>query len=187
MRRKVFILHEIYGVNDFIKDQIIEFKDEYTEIECISLYPEGKVFSYAQEEEAYAYFTREVGFDTPLKQLTLQLKTAIAKYEEVVLIGFSVGATLAWRLSALPLHRAICVYGSRIRQYLDVQPSCPTLVLLPSYEKSFDVHDLKRAHQHIHFVQTVQFAGEHGFMDERNRAFHRESNLQARTYIKGFL
>lgn len=187
MQRKVFILHEIYGVNDFIKEQILEFKDEHIEVECIAFYPEGKVFPYVQEEKAYTYFTKEIGFDAPLKQQTQQLKTAIAQYEEVVLIGFSVGATLAWRLSMLPLHRVICVYGSRIRQYLNVQPSCPTLVLLPSYEKSFDVNELKDALQYIHFVQTIQFPGEHGFMDKRNSAFHLESSLQAHAYIKDFL
>lgn len=187
MQRKVFMLHEIYGVNDFMKEQTINFSDDKTVIECVALYPEGKVFSYKQEEEAYAYFTKEVGFDAPLKQLSQQMNAAIAQYEEVVLIGFSVGATLAWRLSTLPLHRVICVYGSRIRHYLDVQPSCPTLVLLPSHEKSFDVHNLKNVLKHIHFVKTMQFVGEHGFMDERNRAFHLESTLQARTHIKQFI
>ncbi|KOS66371.1 hypothetical protein AEA09_16610 [Lysinibacillus contaminans] len=187
MQRKVFILHEIYGVNDFMHEQTIEFIDDQTVVEHLALYPDGKVFSYAQEEEAYAYFIKEVGFDKPLTQLSQQLRTAIAKYKEVILIGFSVGATLAWRLSTLPLHRVICVYGSRIRQYLGVQPSCPTLVLLPIHEKSFDVNNMKNALQHIHFVQTVQFAGEHGFMDECNRTFHLESTLQAQSHIKKFI
>lgn len=187
MRRKVFILHEIYGVNDFMKEQAIEFSHNQTVVECMNIYPERQVFTYAQEEEAYAYYMKEIGFDMPLAKLSQQLRAAIAHYEEVVLIGFSVGATLAWRLSELPLHRVLCVYGSRIRQYLDVQPSCPTLVLLPSYEKSFDINELKVALQNKHFVQTTQFSGVHGFMDERNRAFHLESTLQARTYIKDFL
>ena len=187
MKRKVFILHEIYGVNDFIKEQAIEFSEDQTVVECVALYPEGKVFSYTQEEEAYAYFTKEVGFDAPIEQLSQQLRVAIEQYEEVVLIGFSVGATLAWRLSTLPLHRVVCVYGSRIRQYLDIQPSCPTLVLLPYHEKSFNVSNMKHTLKHIHFVQVVQFSGEHGFMDDRNHAFQLESTLQAHIHIKNFI
>ncbi|MFJ7737284.1 dienelactone hydrolase family protein [Lysinibacillus sp. NPDC097287] len=187
MKRKVFILHEIYGVNNFIQEQASEFSDDQTVVECVALYPEGKVFSYAQEEEAYAYFTKEVGFDAPIEQLSQQLRIAIEQYEEVVLIGFSVGATLAWRLSTLPLRRVVCVYGSRIRQYLDIRPSCPTLVLMPSHEKSFDINEMKHTLQHIHFVQIMQFVGEHGFMDEQNRAFHLESALHARSQIKNFI
>lgn len=70
MDRKLFILHEIYGVNTFIKDQALIFQEPNTDIECIALYPNNKVFSYAQEEEAYAYFMNEVGFDAPLEKLT---------------------------------------------------------------------------------------------------------------------
>lgn len=187
MNRKLFILHEIYGVNDFIKEQALAFSDEHTEIECVALYPNNKVFSYSQEKEAYNYFMQEVGFDAPLEKLTTQLMTAIQQYEKVMVLGFSVGATLAWRLSTLPLYRVVCVYGSRIRHYLDVQPSCPTLILLPSHEKSFDVHDMKQVLHHIHFVQTMQLTGEHGFMDCYNRAFHLESATQAYVHIKSFI
>lgn len=187
MQRKIVILHEIYGVNAFIKEQAREFKNDQTEIECIELYPEKTVFSYAQEPEAYSYFINEVGFDAPLEKLTQQIRAAMAHYEEVVVIGFSVGATLAWRLSTLPLHRVICVYGSRIRHYLDVHPSCPTLVLLPSHEKSFDVENMKHALTSIPFVQTCQYTGKHGFMDCHNTHFYQESAEQAYKTIKDFL
>ncbi len=187
MDRKLFILHEIYGVNAFIKDQALIFQEPNTDIDCIALYPNNKIFSYAQEEEAYAYFMNEVGFDAPLETLTKQLMIAIQQYQEVIVIGFSIGATLAWRLSILPLHRVICVYGSRIRQYLDVKPSCPTLVLLPSLEKSFDIHAIKQKLDHIPFVQSIQFAGEHGFIDYYQPAFHQESALAAQRCIKNFL
>ncbi|MGE7094210.1 dienelactone hydrolase family protein [Lysinibacillus sp. NPDC048646] len=185
--RKIFILHEIYGVNDFIREQALAYNDAYTDVECIHFYSDEKIFSYTQEEEAYAHFTNEIGFDAPLKILARKLKTAIQQYDKVLVIGFSIGATIAWRLSTLPLHRVVCVYGSRIRQYLDLQPSCPTLILLPSHEKSFNVQDLKQALNHIQYVQTIQFPGEHGFMDCYNSAYHYESAIHAHTYIKNFI
>lgn len=187
MKRKIVILHEIYGVNAFIQEQASEFRDDQTVIECIELYPDQKVFSYAQEQEAYEHFTNEVGFDAPIEKLIRQLRAAIAHYEEVVVIGFSVGATLAWRLSTLPLHRVICVYGSRIRHYLDLEPNCPTLVLLPSHEKSFDVDNMKHILNNIPFVQTNQFTGEHGFIDCHSTHFHQKSAAQAHKSIKNFL
>ena len=106
--------------------------------------------------------------------------------DEVILIGYSVGATLAWRLSTLPLHRVICVYGSRIRQYLDNIPSCPTLVVLPSHEDSFDVQSLKDTLASIPNVQVKQFQGLHGFMDASNSNYCQMSHSQALNDIKYF-
>src|SRR6476661_2581040 len=110
MKRKIFILHEIYGVNDFIKKQAETYSNASTTVECISLYSENTVFTYEQEQESYKFFINEVGFDAPLKKLSEKLLEARTQYNEVLLIGFSVGATLAWRLSTLPLQGIVCVY-----------------------------------------------------------------------------
>jgi len=187
MKRKILILHEIYGINHFIKEQAQTYCDEHTSVSCISLYPEGKSFPYKQEQQAYDFFLRTVGFDAPLEILSQKLLEACETYDEVVLIGYSVGATLAWRLSTLPLHRVICVYGSRIRQFLDVRPSCPTLIILPSHESSFDVSALKKALERISNVQVKQYQGHHGFMDTRNWNFCPNSYFQAHADIVNFL
>ncbi|MGE7914906.1 dienelactone hydrolase family protein [Lysinibacillus xylanilyticus] len=186
MKRKIFILHEIYGVNDFIKKQAATYSTASTTVECISLYSENTVFTYKQEQESYEYFINEVGFDAPLKKLSNKLLEASTNYDEVLLLGFSVGATLAWRLSTLPLQGIVCVYGSRIRQYLDVIPSCPTLVILPSHEKSFDVLELKKTLDTLPAVHTKQYNGQHGFMDYYNPNYCHESYLQAQAEISQF-
>lgn len=187
MKRMLFILHEIYGVNHFIKEQERAYCDDNTTTTCISFYPEGLSFPHEQEKQAYDFFVQTVGFDTPIELLSQKLLKACEDYEEVVLIGYSVGATLAWRLSALPLHRIVCVYGSRIRQYIDVLPSCPTLVILPSQESSFDVKTLKQALVNIPNVHLKQYQGLHGFMDASNSNYCYSSFLQAQTDIKSFL
>lgn len=187
MKRKVFILHEIYGINDFIKTQAHAYENTNIKVECISLYPENKTFTYEQEQEAYMYFINNVGFDAPLKLLTHKLLEAKKQYDEVMLVGYSVGATLAWRLSSLPIHRVVCVYGSRIRQYLDVIPACPTLVIFPSNESSFNVHEIKETLEQLPAVETKQFIGLHGFMDCYNPNYCHESYLQAHFDILKFL
>lgn len=187
MKRKIFILHEIYGVNDFIKKQAATYSNASTTVECISLYSENTVFTYKQEQEAYEYFINEVGFDAPLKKLSNKLLEARTNYDEVLLIGFSVGATLAWRLSTLPLQGIVCVYGSRIRQYLEVIPSCPTLVILPSHEKSFNVLELKKTLDTLSAVHTKQYNGQHGFMDYYNPNYCHGSFSQAQGDILQFL
>ncbi|MFJ6210386.1 dienelactone hydrolase family protein [Lysinibacillus sp. NPDC092081] len=186
MTRKIFILHEIYGVNDFIKKQAEAYSNANTTVECISLYSDNRIFPYEQEQEAYEYFINEVGFDAPLERLTEKILGARSHYNEVLLIGFSVGATLAWRLSTLPLQGIVCVYGSRIRQYLDVIPSCPALIILPSHEKSFDVHELKETLDTLPAVHTRQYLGQHGFMDCNNSNYCYESDLQAQAEISQF-
>lgn len=187
MKRKVFILHEIYGINSFIKMQANTYENSNTKVECISLYPENKIFTYEQEQEAYLHFINNVGFDAPLKLLTHKLLEAKKQYDEVMLVGYSVGATLAWRLSSLPIHRVVCVYGSRIRQYLDVIPACPTLVIFPSTEIGFNIHELKEALDQFSTVETKQFIGLHGFMDCHNPNYCHESYLQAHFDIIQFL
>ncbi|MEK3729630.1 dienelactone hydrolase family protein [Lysinibacillus sp. FSL W8-0953] len=187
MRRKIFILHEIYGVNHFIKEQVQTYSDENTSVSCISFYSDGLSFSYEQEKQAYEFYMQTVGFDAPLELLSQKILEASQNYNEVVLIGYSVGATLAWRLATLPLHRVICVYGSRIRQYFDILPACPTLVVLPSYESSFDVQILKNALGRIPNVQTKQYQGLHGFMDASNSNYCQRSYLQAHNDIRSFL
>lgn len=185
--RKIFIIHEIYGVNDFIREQACSFMDKHTEVVCIHLYTDKRSFTYNQEKEAYHYFTNEIGFDAPLEMLITQLNTAIQQYEKVIVIGYSVGATLAWRLAELPLYRVVCIYGSRIRQYDDLQPNCPTLIILPSFEKSFNVEELSHTLKRHPFVQTIQFPGKHGFMDRYNASFDQESAMLAQAFIKNFL
>ena len=186
MKRKIFILHEIYGVNDFIKMQAEAYSNANTTVECISLYSDNRIFPYEQEQEAYEYFISEVGFDSPLEKLTKIILEARTHYDEVLLIGFSVGATLAWRLSTLPLQGIICIYGSRICQFLDVIPSCPTLVILPSHEKSFNVNALKETLDTLPYVHTRRYLGQHGFMDFNNANYCNESYLQVQAEISQF-
>ena len=64
------------------------------------------------------------------------------RYDNVFIIGFSVGATIGWMCCENPLCSGIVAcYGSRIRDYTDMNPSCPTLLLF-SKEDSFDVHGM---------------------------------------------
>lgn len=60
MKRKIFILHEIYGVNHFIEEQIQIYSDEDTAVSLISLYPEGLSFPYDQEKQAYDFSYRQL-------------------------------------------------------------------------------------------------------------------------------
>ena len=61
---------------------------------------------------------------------------------KISLLGFSVGATVAWLLSGNgKIDSATCFYGSRIRNHLDIQPSAD-VDLYFCREKGFDVEEM---------------------------------------------
>ncbi len=94
-------------------------------------------FRYEQQEEAYRHFSANVGFDPAV--VTTLLHELRTQYETLIVVGYSVGATLAWLSAASGLcDGVICYYGSRIRQYLHLAPLCPTLVIIARYEPAFD-------------------------------------------------
>lgn len=82
-------------------------------------------------------FNREVGFAC-YQTIVAQLRQLKQTYRQVFIMGFSVGATIAWRCSETPWCDGIIgCYGSRIRDYLELQPACPVLLL-------FAEQDLRR-------------------------------------------
>lgn len=55
----------------------------------------GNCFTYLESSEAYKYFMDKVGFDfyKKVEELAGKLKHT---YDKVFIMGFSVGATIAW-------------------------------------------------------------------------------------------
>lgn len=127
-KQAIILLHEIYGVNDFIKKQCQKYQKMGFDIFCPNLL-EHTPFLYEESDEAYNYFIQNVGFDkyTEINNLANSLKK---QYNKIFLLGFSAGATIAWRCGENSLYSGIIAcYGSRIRDYTDLNPVCPTLLL----------------------------------------------------------
>ncbi|WP_046174189.1 dienelactone hydrolase family protein [Domibacillus indicus] len=161
----VIVLHEIYGVNSHMKHMCQKLVDKQLEVLCPSLIGEERVFSYEQQKEAYAYFTERIGFARAafhVKQLIARLKK---EYKAIFLVGFSAGATVAWLCSEEKgLGGIVGYYGSRIRDYLQVSPSCPVLLFFPETELSFHVEDVLNSMKKPG-IRTVQWPARHGFSD----------------------
>lgn len=109
-----------------------------------ALFPHHTPFRYEQQEEAYRHFSANVGFDPAV--VTTLLHDLRTQYETLIVVGYSVGATLAWLSAASGLcDGVICYYGSRIRQYLHLAPLCPALVIIARYEPAFDPLAMRQA------------------------------------------
>ena len=102
------------------------------------------------------------------------------KYKKVYVLGYSVGATLAWLCSQTGLcDVSIGFYGSRIRDYLEIKPKCPVLLFFPSEEKSFDVDELIPQLNNVSNIQVEKLPGEHGFANRFSRNYNEQSSIRA--------
>ncbi|MDI8841332.1 dienelactone hydrolase family protein, partial [Salmonella enterica subsp. enterica serovar Anatum] len=92
-RRAAIILHEIYGINAHIQRAGHEWMTRGFDIYIPALFPHHTPFRYEQQEEAYRHFSANVGFDPAV--VTTLLHDLRTQYETLIVVGYSVGATLA--------------------------------------------------------------------------------------------
>ncbi len=128
---------------------------------------------FGNEEEAYSYFTSEVG----LNKYANNLKSFIQSFaEQLNLIGFSVGASAIWRISAQVklenISSATCFYGSQIRNDRDICPIFPMELIFPIAEEHFSVSELISDLSDKENIQIQQVSFAHGFMNSHSINYH---------------
>jgi len=181
----LIILHEIYGANRFIEDLCTEYHLQGFDIFCPEMLGRNS-FPYAGSAEAYDYFSKNVGFDydKEIKQLIEKLKLL---YDKVFIMGFSVGATIAWKCCEDTVcDGIICFYGSRIRDYLLLQPCCPVLLLFAAQD-SFDVDSVINKLQGKSNVDIQKLRASHGFMDPYSNHFVQTQAQMSKNHISDFI
>lgn len=181
----IIILHEIYGVNQFIEEVCSEWNSQGFDVFCPNMIGR-EFFTYTEVSEAYEFFTTCVGFDY-FENIELFASQLRILYEKVFILGFSVGATIAWRCCENDIcDGIICCYGSRIRDYMSIQPSCPTLLLFAEEDK-FNVTNLVKRLVEKPNVEIFEFKASHGFLDHYSNCFNRGEAQKAKEYISNFM
>jgi len=136
----------------------------------------GKNMGFANEAEAYAYFMAEVGFEVYLAKLKQTLES---NQTVTTIIGFSIGASLVWKLSETvgrgSVTRAICFYGSQIRNFIEVVPQIDVELIFPKSEPHFNVSELIASLSKTPKVTTTQVDYLHGFMNSYSDNFNRQA------------
>jgi dienelactone hydrolase len=146
---------------------------------CPNLLEQDTPFDYSQEDPAYRNFMENVGFTYATKKIKDILSDIKDKYEKIYIIGFSVGATVAWLCSEEDCVTGIVgYYGSRIRNYLELTPQCPTMLFFPQQEQSFNVDDLISILDKNN-IEIHKFNGKHGFSDPYSQNYHVKSSQKA--------
>jgi len=180
----VIVLHEIYGINNFIEEICIDYKMQGYDVFCPDMI-QGKHFSYSDAAEAYHYFYNHnrLEYYKEIEDLVSKLKNT---YNKVFIHGFSVGATIAWRCCEHPnCDGIICCYGSRIRDYMELQPLSPVLLLFARHD-SFDVEIVAEQLNGKSNIELHVLQASHGFMDPYSNCFDMEQNQIAKMYIHRF-
>ncbi|WP_312648319.1 dienelactone hydrolase family protein [Aminipila sp.] len=169
----IIVLHEIYGRNDFIKDVCAEYFEEGFDVYCPNLLATHKTFSYEETEEAYSYFINGSGFDVYSDILCLIQKLK-EHYKKVIVLGFSIGATVAWRCcESAYCDGIIACYGSRIRDYLNLKPKCQ-MFLMFAEQDSFDVNSICEQLLQKPNLEIMRINAQHGFLDKYSKYYNPE-------------
>ena len=167
--RAIILLHEIYGKNCFIDSIERDLKKSNFDVYPVDFY-NGKVFDYEDIAEAHKYFYDHVDdiTDNYIINMAFSLKCL---YEKVFIIGFSAGATVAYKCSlSSHVDKVICFYGSRIRDYLTMHPVADTLVLLAD-EDSYDVDMVAEKLNEKRNVSILRYPAGHGFVDPNSPCY----------------
>jgi dienelactone hydrolase len=192
MKKKLALVavHEIYGVNDYMHHVIDHFTSSYIDVFCPNLLQSQSAFHYSDEEKAYQHFMNHIGFNDGKEQIEKFVTNLSSSYTHIGLIGFSVGATIAWLCSNNPrIDFIIGCYGSRIRDYVHLKPSCATLLIFPEKETNFSACSLMQTlqQQSNPLLEIKQLHGEHGFLNPYPEKYNEQSTKQVYNLIDSFL
>ena len=137
---------------------------------CPNLLSREEPYDYNDEDIAYRNFVGMgfVQFAETARAILRQLRSV---YRTLYVVGYSVGATTAWLCSVEPglIDAFVGYYGSRIRDYLDVHPQCPALLLFPQEEPFFDVDELVAKLRGKFNVDVRKYDRRHGFAALQNK------------------
>ncbi|MBC3767099.1 dienelactone hydrolase family protein [Neptunicella marina] len=149
---------------------------------------QGRDMQFADEAQAYDYFSRNVGLARYLTELKCQVQQA---GDNCQLVGFSMGASVTWCLSSDPqvtnIDKALGFYGSQIRHHADVEPEFPVRLIFPASEQHFSVPQLMQKLQRKALVQVAQCQYQHGFMNRYSAHFNGQGYDQYMQQIQSFV
>jgi dienelactone hydrolase len=136
----------------------------------------GVDMAFKDEDEAYSYFISNIGFENYFSVL---LKTMESINFTSTLVGFSIGASVIWKLSeklsVKNVNCAICYYGSQIRNFKEVNPLFKVELIFPKKEFHFDVLKLKNDLSKKKNVHTTKVDYLHGFMNKHSTNYNQSA------------
>lgn len=197
MALTLLIFTDIYGVTPHWLSLMSSFVSKNITIQLISPYTEQHpvndlndipLYTFEHEQAAYDFFLSQGGhehYKNICQQALAGESPTVAKQEHpIVTIGFSAGASAAWRALSNENSRVkngrqcdhfIGFYPSYIRYFTHLTPSCPTTFIFPTSETHFDVQQVSATLANIANVVCVKTPYQHGFLNPlSNHYLHNE-------------
>lgn len=126
----VILAHEIYGINSHMKKMARLIKMVGYDVMTPNLLGDGEVYTLQEEKTAYEQFTKHERLKTGETLIQNLIRQNAGR--PIFVIGFSAGATIAWKCSSMPeVSGAVCYYGSRIRDSLYHVLGVPGSIVFP--------------------------------------------------------
>jgi len=159
MKPVVIIVHEVRGITENLRLLASLLESEGFSVLLPSLYGDNCAGSDGQA--SYDRFFREVGIEKATEMIGEVIESSAST--GITLLGFSVGATIAWMHSRNGNVRSVVgFYGSRIRHFQEVEPLADVDLFFCS-ERGFDAEGLIGRLNGKQNVRARLISGEHGF------------------------
>lgn len=166
MRATVLIATDVFGNSPAIASLCRQLNAS-----CLIVNPFEDDFQVQTEQQAYQAFLASGGVAAYAKKILncMEEQTQLQHF-----IGFSIGASAWWMGSATrvsQLRTATLFYGSRIRNYLDLQNHCPTHFIFAEHEAAFQVNQVVKNLQQRGHQAEIALGCQHGFMNPFSSGF----------------
>ncbi|RLC02800.1 MAG: hypothetical protein DRH34_06765 [Deltaproteobacteria bacterium] len=180
----LFLVADIFGRTPALETICEKLSQMVSDVQIIDPY-NGVNLEFKTEAHAYDYFMTRVGLEKYQSILTDRIDPS---GPNIVLIGFSVGASAIWgispQLSLKHVKKAFCFYGSQIRHQTGVFPVFDVELIFPEQEPHFNVDILISRLHKKNRVTCTRTDGLHGFMNELSLHFNPACYADFIEYLK---
>jgi len=172
----IILATDIFGHTPYIDDFLNTVLPDTTSREVIDPYQKqhrhhSEVY-FRDEAQAYEAFIDQCGHAQYARKLALAVKQCNLP---VYLIGFSAGASAAWKAShginPQYLKQLIGFYPTQIRYELNLDIMTQTTLIFPHAEKHFDLLGLIGEVSQRQNVNCIHSEYEHGFMNPMSQSY----------------
>jgi dienelactone hydrolase len=178
---RVLIVTDIFGATAAVLSLANALMAEQVQVEVVDPY-DGAEKSFSHDQSAYEAFLANCGHDSYFRKVQNSISSSL---EELVIIGFSAGASAAWRNMESDWQPKILhfvgFYPGQIRHHLNITPKYPCTIVLPNREEHFNVSEVSGVLKEIDNVQCINTEFGHGFM---NPSSYHYSNIGADAFNK---
>lgn len=157
---------DIFGRTDALEVLAERLNAVCENVRILDPYAE-KLMNFHNEEEAYETFNRLCGLERYAQ--ACQKTLDVLSNEEIVLIGFSMGASALWKAldgrNGVKIKHFFGFYASQIRHMTELNVDVETTLLFPKSETHFDVDRLMQLLVPKQKITCLKTPYLHGFMN----------------------